>query len=262
MFSATAAGEGKGKSKGGPTAPMLKADVERLVAPAKWPAGAAAKSTMNKPELLELYMKLTENICDETSAPLRAAAEKEHGVNTTQVDPHKTTDGFDYHGNFTAARFEGWFEYLCKQGFEHIAGRKWNDKDEQRYLDALKEFNGNKWLTFDYSHPAGDDFDACPGLVSDDEEERPQRGVLFQLNGAKYHRRVTNPSPTKSTARTEMVAWLQANHPAKITEEQAAKTGAAHLTIAKLFEIIEPLKPKKEFAMYDIARKYGHEVRQ
>ena len=86
-------------------------------------------------------------------------------------------------------------------------------------------------------------------------------GVLFQLDGAKYHRRVTNPSPTKSTNRPEMIEWLENNHPDKITEENKKK-GKSGLTKAKLFEIIEPLKPKKEFAMYDIARKYGHDVRQ
>ena len=58
-----------------------------------------------------------------------------------------------------------------------------------------------------------------------------------------------------------MIDWLEKNHPDKITEDDK-KVGKGGLTKAKLFAIIEPLKPKKEFAMYDIARKYGHDARQ
>eukprot|EP01046_Picozoa_sp_COSAG06_P005852 COSAG06_NODE_265_length_18834_cov_10.938991_7_plen_315_part_00 len=196
---------------------------------------------------------MTETVCDDTSKPIRAAAEKEAGVESIQVDPHKTTDTFDYHGNFDSKRFELWFEKLCKLAFFECAGRDFNEKDEQRYENGL--------TTFDWTATPSETYDMCPSLANAGEEgdcDVNEYGCLFQLDGAKYHRRVTNPSPTKSAKRTYMVDWLQANHPTAITPDQVQTGG---LTRPKLWEIIKPRKPKKEFAMYKISRKYGHDVR-
>lgn len=77
------------------------------------------------------------------------------------------------------------------------------------------------------------------------------------MDGATYHMRVTNKSPTKSSKRTYMVSWLQENHPDLITEADAREGGK---TRAQLWEIIAPVKPQPHYAIYDIAAKYGHEV--
>ena len=139
MFSAVAAGCSKGKSKGA-TVVQLQEDIIRLSG-GTWPAAAPGKTTMKKAALLKLYMQMTETICDDTSKPIRAAAEKEAGVESIQVDPHKTTDTFDYHGNFDSKRFELWFEKLCKLAFFECAGRDFNEKDEQRYENGLTTFD-------------------------------------------------------------------------------------------------------------------------
>ena len=258
VFSAVAAGDSKGK-RGGPTVEQMKTDILRLN-DNKWPAGEKARTTMKKSEMLKLYMTQTETVCDDTSAPLRASAEQEVGLESIEVEPHKAIDTFDYHGNFDAVRFELWFKKLCLLAFEECAGRAWSVEDENRYEAGLLKFD---WEATSEDVDEFGEFIDMPGLDDidfTDEEIAFVGGVLFKLDGAKYHRRCINPSPTKGWKRGDMIVWLEANHPDKISEQDKGDWRKGGLTKEKLFAIIKPLKPKKEFAMYDIARKYGHDV--
>jgi hypothetical protein len=95
-------------------------------------------------------------------------------------------------------------------------------------------------------------------------------GAKVNMDGAKYHLRILNKSPTKSSKRPFMIEWLKANHPDKITvaDEMPAPRGrptgaaaaAGGLTREQLWEIIKPVKPPPDYAVYGIAAKYGHEL--
>jgi hypothetical protein len=93
---------------------------------------------------------------------------------------------------------------------------------------------------------------------------RNRRGGKIGMDGASYHMRCVNPSPTKGWKRPAMIEWLEANHPSKLTPADKADWkpgGKGGLTIPQIFAIVEPLKPPKKIAAYAIAAKYGHEVR-
>ena len=106
--------------------------------------------------------------------------------------------------------------------------------------------------------------EGMPGVIDDDDDDDDIDwecgGVKINIDGAKYHLHVTNPSPTKGSKRDYMVSWLDAEHPGTLTDSQKIDSKQGGLTCKDLWRIIEPLRPEKNFAVYDIARKYGHEV--
>ena len=53
------------------------------------------------------------------------------------------------------------------------------------------------------------------------------------------------PAPTKNSKRVDMIVWLEANHPDKISEQDKGRRRKGGLNKEGLFAIIEPLKPLK-----------------
>jgi hypothetical protein len=95
--------------------------------------------------------------------------------------------------------------------------------------------------------------------------EDPQIGEAdIHIDGATYHKLCTNPSPSASTKREQMIAWIRARqvelNSAIVTEEQMLDSKAGGLTNAELFERLKPHRPEKHFEVFDIASKYGHKV--
>jgi hypothetical protein len=169
---------------------------------------------------------------------IRAKNKAAAAEDVLKEEPHKqgdsVEDSFDYHGNFTAERFEAWLDKLCRLLYFEIAGEEW--------VDGVSE----------------------PLDRTGTHADPKRRGGKINMDGASYHMRCVNKSPTKGSSRPEMIKWLEANHPDKLTPADKAdwkRSGKGGLTIKQLFAIIEPLKPAKKIAAYAIAAKYGHEVR-
>lgn len=164
-------------------------------------------------------------LCTELKKAAAAIAARTTARHTDGVDR------FDYHGNFTAPRFEAWLDHINRLIFLHIRGEAWRDPGT----------NG------------ADD----PGTTKLTEDEF----AYINIDGAKYHVNCINKSPTKNSSRTEMIDWLKQHHPTKITaaDEAPATAGSAGgKSREKLFAIIEPLKPAKKFSCYEICNKYGN----
>jgi len=89
-------------------------------------------------------------------------------------------------------------------------------------------------------------------------------GGLINIDGAKYHLRCVNPSPTISWKRPAMIDWLHEHHPGVLSPADEADwkpEGKGGKSKKDLMVVIEPLKPAKIYAAYEIAAHYGHKVR-
>eukprot|EP01047_Picozoa_sp_COSAG01_P062831 COSAG01_NODE_8055_length_2937_cov_4.352361_1_plen_596_part_01 len=229
------------KTKGGPSAQKLLAGIKQLLGGKRVATVSQKfkKLPTKKDEVVELYKELTAAaMANDTAMALLqevTAAEEEGAL---KVDAHKAgdkvEDSFDYHGNFTAERYELWLDKVCRLLYEEITGVPWVD-GESEPLDPTGEHRDVK-----------------------------MRGGVVRQDGASYHMRVVNPSPTIGWNRPEMIEWLKTNHPDKITAADEAdwkQAGKGGLNRKELFAIIQPLKLPKRIAAYDIVAKYGHHVR-
>eukprot|EP01052_Picozoa_sp_SAG31_P022652 SAG31_NODE_1811_length_7219_cov_1.768118_3_plen_240_part_00 len=87
-------------------------------------------------------------------------------------------------------------------------------------------------------------------------------GVDIHMDGATYHKLCTNPRPTKSGKRPDMVSYieqLQAELNVELATAGQLRTGG--LTWPQLFEIISQNAPEKKYEVFDIASEYNHTVR-
>ena len=241
MFSASGGQVGRTRKGSGPSNAELKADIKRLMKGKPVPGGMPT----TKEPLVKLYKELTDKVmCDDETADLLAQTEESEQLSSdlaaSTVPAHQkwgevTIDQYDYHGNFTAERFELWFDKICQKVlcFYHKV-----------------EFG-------EYIEDWGADGDLEP--IPEDADDAPQ----INMDGAKYHLRCTNPSPTKSWNRQPMIDWLDAEHAGTLSAKDKTpwtSNGSGGLSRKEIFKIIEPLKPKKNYAVYDIAKKYGIKV--
>ena len=157
VFSAVAAGDSKGK-RGGPTVEQMKTDILRLN-DNKWPAGEKARTTMKKSEMLKLYMTQTETVCDDTSAPLRASAEQEVGLESIEVEPHKAIKVHEQQKKISENTWLGAYRTT----------RAWEDEVYVQDEVYLRDENESEDLTI---LPC----DAVDMAGSDEEEEEEEEG--------------------------------------------------------------------------------------
>lgn len=85
---------------------------------------------------------------------------------------------------------------------------------------------------------------------------QPYGPCIFHMDGASYHKRRTNPVPTSSYKKSEIINWFLQNNILLRTNDQRCKPPTKKV----LLQAIKDMRIRPQFACYDIATRYGHRV--